>query len=351
MSFWVLLQILIDLVLVSGGVVLWVRLHKPAKDDPRLSRGLQLLQSKIAVLEDLSDRTETQVSQLTAILETKCREIQEKIAAADRQISKIDTSAQKSLEVAKIFQDRIPHSEIVERQNTIKYVKAARMAHAGATAAEIAREVDLTQAEIEFIAKVNRDQLQFSEADLPEWAREATAPTNATHATTQAATPSSPVSYSLPRENFVAPPPANHAWNPGATSNNAYNGATYANDLSVSASAGTQANFGASHAPSNIAQNDAPTNRPVQHAGVVQMNPPPVMGGQSFMELDLRAEPEESAPAASAGMNPRAAAATQAQSPAKPAPSANNAQTAQTTSGKTVEIRPVNFPRIDTQRL
>lgn len=191
MSFWVLAQILLNLLLFAGLAVVWVRLSRPAKDDPRLSKGLQLLQSKISVLEDLSDRTETQVSQLTALLETKCRELQESIAGADRQIARIEQSSQKSLEVAKIFQDRIPHDEIIERQKTIKYVKAARLAHQGLSVAEISAQVDLTTAEIEMIAKVNRDQLQFSEADLPEWARLEAAPASA-----------APVSYHLPRQDF-----------------------------------------------------------------------------------------------------------------------------------------------------
>lgn len=172
MSFWFLLQILLNLVLVAAVVGLWIRLNRPAKDDPRLSKGLQLLQSKIAVLEDLSDRTETQVNQLTALLETKVKDIQTKIHAADKQMVKIDQSMQKSLEVAKIFQDRIPHTEIVERQNTIKYVKAARLAHQGLSVDDIAAQVDLSRGEIEFIAKVNREQLMFCEESLPEWAGE-----------------------------------------------------------------------------------------------------------------------------------------------------------------------------------
>ena len=172
MSFWVLLQILVNLILLAGVVGLWVRLNRPPKDDPRLSKGLQLLQSKIAVLEDLSDRTETQVNQLTALLEQKVKDIQAKIQAADKQIGKIEQNMQKSLEVAKIFQDRIPHTEIIERQNTVKYVKAARMSHQGMSVDEIAKEVDLSRGEIEFIAKVNRDQLMFCEDSLPEWANE-----------------------------------------------------------------------------------------------------------------------------------------------------------------------------------
>lgn len=171
MSFWVLLQVLVNLILVAGVVGLWFKLNRPAKDDPRLSRGLQLLQSKISVLEDLSDRTENQVQQLSHLLEQKARDVQSQIQQADRQIQNIDNSMNRSLEVAKIFQDKIPHQEIIERQNTVKYVKAARMAHQGASVEEICAAVDLSRGEIEFIAKVNRDQLQFSEQDLPEWAQ------------------------------------------------------------------------------------------------------------------------------------------------------------------------------------
>lgn len=180
MSFWFLLQILMNLILVVGVVGLWVRMHRPPKDDPRLSKGLQLLQSKIAVLEDLSDRTETQVNQLTALLEQKVKDIQGKIQSADKQVVKIEQCMQKSLEVAKIFQDRIPHTEILERQNTIKYVKAARLAHQGLSVDEIAGQVDLSRGEIEFIAKVNREQLMFCEESLPEWVQQdELAPTSA----------------------------------------------------------------------------------------------------------------------------------------------------------------------------
>lgn len=172
MSFWILGQVFLNLILLAAVGFIWVRLSRPAKDDPRLSRGLQLLQSKISVLEDLSDRTEIQVTQLTSLMEQKCRDIQTSIVQADKQVLKIEASMGKSLEVAKIFQDKIPHQEIIERQNTLKYIKAARLAHQGHSIEEITAQVDLSHGEIDFIAKVNRDGLQFSEEDLPPWAQE-----------------------------------------------------------------------------------------------------------------------------------------------------------------------------------
>ncbi|MGE0764181.1 MAG: hypothetical protein AB7N80_12945, partial [Bdellovibrionales bacterium] len=131
----------------------------------------QLLQSKIAVLEDLSDRTDAQVKQLTSLIEQKARLLQNKIIEAEHQIRRVDQAMHKSKEVAEIFQDKIPHQEIIERQNTIKYVKAAKLAHAGKSLQEIAAAVDLPMVQLELIAKLNKDQLVFDAEALPEWAQ------------------------------------------------------------------------------------------------------------------------------------------------------------------------------------
>lgn len=170
MSVWVLLQIVLNVLLLLGVSIIWFRLKRPPKDDPRLSRGLQLLQSKITVLEDLSDRTDRQVSQLTSLLDQKTRLLQSKIFDAEAQIQKVQGSMDRSMEVAEIFQDKIPHDEIIERQNTVKYIRAARMAHSGASVEEIIEEVDLPREQVEFIAKVNKDKLMFDENKLPAWA-------------------------------------------------------------------------------------------------------------------------------------------------------------------------------------
>ncbi len=148
-----------------------VKVNRSPKEDPRLSQALQLLQSKIAILEDLSDRTDTQVTQLTNFLEHKSKQLQAKVQEAQEHLRLIDQATNKSLEVASIFQDKIPHEEIIERKNTLKYVQAARLSHQGKSIDEIANEVDLPRGEIEMIAKVNRDELVFSDQKLPEWAK------------------------------------------------------------------------------------------------------------------------------------------------------------------------------------
>lgn len=170
MSNWTLVQIIFDLVAVASIAALWMRLRRPPQDDPRLSRGLQLLQTKITVLEDLSDRTDNQVKQLTQLLDQKNRLLQNRILEAEQQMVKIDHSMHKSMEVAEIFQDKIPHHEIAERQRTVEYVKAARMANSGLSVDEIAESVHLPREQVELIAKFNKDQLMFDESALPEWA-------------------------------------------------------------------------------------------------------------------------------------------------------------------------------------
>lgn len=174
LSSWTLVQIFFNVVMFGGIVFVLARLSRPAKDDPRLSKGLQLLQSKISVLEDLADRTDAQVKQLNALIDQKVKDIHFKIEDAEKMILQIEQSKSKSLEVAKIFQDKIPHKEIIERQNTIKYVKAARLAHQGLSVDEIAAQVDISRGEIEMIAKVNKGQLMFDNESLPEWIEDST---------------------------------------------------------------------------------------------------------------------------------------------------------------------------------
>lgn len=171
MTFWTLMQVLLNIVLLAGVAILWIKLHRPPKDDPRLSKGLQLLQSKISVLEDLTDRVETKAQQISALMEAKIKDVQTHLLQADMHVMKIENSMTKSLEVAKIFQDKIPHQEIIQRQNSLKYIKVARMAHAGMDLHEIVSAVDLPRGEIEMIVKMNRESLQFSVEDLPEWAK------------------------------------------------------------------------------------------------------------------------------------------------------------------------------------
>ena len=160
---------IVQLLFFSGLVLIWMRIKREHSDDSRWSRNLQILQSKIAVFEDLSDRTEVQVNQLTIMLENKMCDLQRKIDEADEILSKISSSMKKSIEVAQIFQDKIPHEEIIERQNTVKFVRAALMANEGKSVDEISEVVNLPKSQIEFIVKVNAQRLSFDPNQMPDW--------------------------------------------------------------------------------------------------------------------------------------------------------------------------------------
>jgi len=169
MSAWSVLQVALDFLFVAGIALCVLKMRTRREEDPRLSYGLKLLQNKIAVLEDLSDKTEVQVKQLVALLEKKMADLQKQITHADSQMGRIDQAMNKSMEVAQVFQEQIPHQEILDRQFTNKYINAARLAHQGLSRDQIQQKVDLPQAELDLIVKVNRDNLQFSEEHLPAW--------------------------------------------------------------------------------------------------------------------------------------------------------------------------------------
>jgi hypothetical protein len=162
------MQAVFDLFAFAAVVAIFWRIRRPPQDDPRLSRGLQLLQTKITVLEDLSDRTEAQVKQLTALLDQKTRMLQNKVIEAEQQILKIDHSMENAAEA--MPQPSLPPAEVAERQRTIEYVRAARMANSGAPVEQIIKQSQLPREQVELIAKFNRDQLMFDESQLPEWA-------------------------------------------------------------------------------------------------------------------------------------------------------------------------------------
>jgi hypothetical protein len=172
MSVWLLVQVTINLALILGLFSLWNKFRKSKEqEDPRLSRGLQLLQSKISILEDLSDRTEVQVKQLTALLNGKAKEIHDKLEEAEKHVRSVDKSIERSMEVSKIFQDKIPHQEIIERQTTARYIEAARLAHRGIEIDEISKIVDIPRGELELIVRMNRQQMVMSETEIPAWAK------------------------------------------------------------------------------------------------------------------------------------------------------------------------------------
>lgn len=138
-------------------------------EDQRLTKGLQLLQNKISILQDLSDKTDEQVKKWVHLIESKSDDVQAQLNSSDLAIQKIESALSKALDVSKIFYEQVPHAEMTERQKTSKYVMAARLANQGFTIEQIMQKVDLSTAEIELITKMNKNELQFDEKQVPAW--------------------------------------------------------------------------------------------------------------------------------------------------------------------------------------
>src|ERR1700722_17719746 len=150
MGLLILLQVVLDLGFIATATWLLIdRSKSKSMEDPRLSRGLQLLSSKIAILQDLMDRSENMSRQLTQLIDGKQADIQERIEEVEICLHKIEAATEKSQEAVEIFKDKIPHQEMVERQTTVKYLHAAKLAHQGLSLEAIAQQVDIPRGELE----------------------------------------------------------------------------------------------------------------------------------------------------------------------------------------------------------
>ncbi len=185
MNYWLLTLALLNVLLIAYTAFNQLGRRRAQVDDQRLTRGLQLLQNKISILQDLSDKTDEQVRRWVHLIDQKSQQVQGQIHQSDSKIEQIEAALSKALDVSKIFYEQVPQAEMIERQKTSKYVQVAKLANQGFTVEQIAQKIDLSPAEIEMIAKMNRENLQFSEESLPAWvqaaAPSADAPEDRTH--------------------------------------------------------------------------------------------------------------------------------------------------------------------------
>ncbi|MBC7458908.1 MAG: DUF2802 domain-containing protein [Bdellovibrionaceae bacterium] len=175
MNYWLLTLSLMNVLLFSFILFSWVTKNKGKVEDQRLTKGLQLLQNKISILQDLSDKSDEQVRRWVHLIEQKSHEVQNQLTLSDDKIIQIESALSKALDVSKIFYEQVPHAEMADRQKTSKYVQAAKLANQGFTTEQICQKIDLSPAEIEMISKMNREHLQFSEESLPAWVQDPTA--------------------------------------------------------------------------------------------------------------------------------------------------------------------------------
>lgn len=174
-NYWLLSLCLFNVLLLAFIGFNHLSQKKSKAEDHRLTKGLQLLQNKISILQDLSDKTDEQVRKWVHIIEQKSHDIQHQLHASDEKIIQIEEvlskATEKAIEASQIFYERVPHAEMAEREKTSKYVRVAKLANQGLTTEEISQQIDLSIAEIEMITKMNREELQFSEKNLPTWAQ------------------------------------------------------------------------------------------------------------------------------------------------------------------------------------
>ncbi len=169
MNYWLLALSMMNLLMLTLLLFSWLTKNKTRIEDQRLTKGLQLLQNKISILQDLSDKSDEQVHKWIHLIEQKSFDVQNQLTRSDEKILQIEAVLAKALDVSKAFADQIPHETLAERQKTSRYAQAAKLAHQGYSAEQISQKVDLSVAEIEIIIKMNRNELQFSEDNLPAW--------------------------------------------------------------------------------------------------------------------------------------------------------------------------------------
>ncbi len=180
MNYWLLSLSLMNVLLLAYIGFSQLTKNKGKAEDNRLTKGLQLLQNKISILQDLSDKTDEQVRKWVHVIEQKSGEVQGQLVKSDEKIMQIENALSKALDVSKIFYEQVPHAEMAERQKTSKYVQAAKLANQGFTVDQICQKIDLSAPEIEMITKMNREELQFAEESLPAWVQAASANTGGT---------------------------------------------------------------------------------------------------------------------------------------------------------------------------
>jgi DNA-binding protein H-NS len=162
-SIWFLVQLVINVFFLLGLSLCIAKLFKKQEDDPRLTQGLRLLQSKISILEDLSDHTETQVKQLMTMLDKKMGEVRATMNSVNQHMHEVDRSIQQGQKMAEQIYQEINPDKMIEKKIENKYIQAARLAHQGWSVAQIVEQLSLPRAEVDLIVKVNKNKCIYED--------------------------------------------------------------------------------------------------------------------------------------------------------------------------------------------
>lgn len=174
MSVSLLVLTLFNIILLAGlSFSIFLRV-KEKKEDQKLTKGLQLLQNKLSILQDLSDRTDEQVHKLVHLLDSKSADIRIAMKEANHLLEEVRTApAQYIQQAAQPANDSAAYNA-----KSAAVVKAAQLSNAGADIEQIIQETELNRSEVEMIMAVHRHNLQFSAESLPDWAQETTSISN-----------------------------------------------------------------------------------------------------------------------------------------------------------------------------
>ncbi len=149
--------------------IIYIRVNKRPAENNRFREGLQMIEGKLNALQDFLEYVDGQVQKMQELISVKSQQLDSQLHNLDQENQKIDNSLLRAKETLDLFQERIPHEEFLDRKNSIKYVKAARMAHQGMSLSEIAKQIDIPMNELELICKLNKESLMITGEDLPDW--------------------------------------------------------------------------------------------------------------------------------------------------------------------------------------
>ncbi len=94
MNIFLMVLTCLNIILVLGlSFTVFLRV-KEKKEDQRITKGLQLLQHKIAILQDLSDKADEQVQRLVHMLDTKSNELRRTTNDATVAMTKMQNQVQ-----------------------------------------------------------------------------------------------------------------------------------------------------------------------------------------------------------------------------------------------------------------
>lgn len=160
MASLVLFQSVLNILFIAFIGLLWSRLKHLTGDEGRLKQGLQILQTKIAILEDLGRKVDEQAQEMFQIMDYKKNAVEALLARADATIQNMEHKTELIATDSEV---------LLERENAIKFTKAAILANKGVPPKEIARKLGLGLQECELIYSLNSHQLQFKLDELPGW--------------------------------------------------------------------------------------------------------------------------------------------------------------------------------------